>query len=161
VPVRERRAGDGRAVRRVARAAWRATYEGRIPSDFVRAVLRRGYDRRRLVESLADRRRDAFVADDGEVVGYADLFAPRRGDAELTRLYVRPDRQGRGIGRALLGAAVAAARRRRARAVEVGVDPTNERAIAWYLRQGFREKKGSTLEVGTLSRPIRTFSLAL
>jgi ribosomal protein S18 acetylase RimI-like enzyme len=159
--VRRRRATDAAGVRRVARAAWRATYEGKVPASFMRAVLRRGYDRRRLLESLADGRRDAFVADEGTVVGYADLLEEPAGRVELTRIYVRPGRQGRGIGRALLGACVAAARRRRASGLHVGVDPTNDRAIAWYRRRGFLAAGETTLEIGSLSRPLSLFFLPL
>jgi ribosomal protein S18 acetylase RimI-like enzyme len=162
VRVRERRASDTRAVRAVARATWRATYERLVPARFIRAVLRGGYDRRRLAEGLLQARRDAFVAQCGdEVVGYADVIEEPPGRVELTRIYVRPDRQGTGVGAALLHACVAAARRRRAVALEVGVEPANERAIAWYRRRGFLPNGTSSLVVGSQSRPLSRLSLPL
>jgi putative acetyltransferase len=45
--------------------------------------------------------------------------------------------RGRGIGRALLEAAIAAARAREARAIRLLVFPHNAAAIALYARQGF------------------------
>jgi ribosomal protein S18 acetylase RimI-like enzyme len=160
VVVRERRAGDTRAVRRVARAAWRATYGGVLPDAFVRAVLRRAYDRRRLVEGLADPTLHAFVAEDSEVVGYADVRA-REGGVELTRIYVHPARQGQGAGTALLRACVEAAKSVGAPALRVGVDPTNLAAIAWYRRRGFEPAGDGVLTIGRLERPLRTFALPL
>lgn len=152
--VRGRLASDGRAVRRVARAAWRATYAGIAPPGFVRAVLRGGYDRERLLRSLIDPARDAFVAvRGGRVVGYADAKARDAHLVELLRIYVDPDAQGGGAGHALLAAVLAAARARGARRVEAGVDPANAPALRWYARQGFSEARRDTFTLGRWRRP--------
>ncbi len=68
---------------------------------------------------------------DGEVVGFV-AYA----DAELTWLYVHPDRQGRGVGRALLRHALAHARSEGAGRVETTVLDGN-RARALYESEGF------------------------
>jgi diamine N-acetyltransferase len=151
--VRERRASDSRVVRKIARLTWRATYEGRVPTSFIRAVLRRGYDRERLLLSLVDRRRDVFVVEwSGRVVGYADLVEGPPFEAELTRIYVLPEFQGSGCGRALLERCFAAARVRGARRVVLGVDPGNVRSIAWYQRQGFVSIGTEPFTIGAISR---------
>lgn len=152
--VRARLASDGRAVRRVACAAWRATYAGIAPAGFVRAVLRAGYDRERLLRGLVDPARDAFVAvREGRVVGYADAKEREGGLAELLRIYVDPGEQGRGAGHALLEAVLAATRARGARRLEAGVDLENAPALRWYARQGFRVVRRDTFSVGRWSRP--------
>lgn len=76
--------------------------------------------------------------DDGALVGFAACQAFQ--DAlHLWELAVRHDRQGQGVGRALVAAAVAEARRLELPAVTL----TTFRDIAWnaplYARLGFRE----------------------
>jgi ribosomal protein S18 acetylase RimI-like enzyme len=160
--VRARLASDTRAVRRVARAAWRATYGPIAPPGFIGLVLRRGYARERLVEGLVDRRRDALVAwRDGRVVGYADLYETAPGRCELRRLYVDPPAQAAGVGRALLGAAVDAAARRGASRVDVAVDRANASAVSWYERRGFVRCGASAFEAGGWSRPQVLLALDL
>jgi len=160
IVVRERRASDTRAVRRIARTTWRATYEGRVPNAFIRAILRRGYDRRRMVENLLDPARHAFVAEaDGHLVGYADL---REGDPlehELTRIYVLPTVQHTGCGRALLSRCVDVARARGARRLALDVDPANAPAISWYERRGFRRLGTEPFTVGRITRPALRMAL--
>lgn len=162
VRVRPRLAGDTRAVRRVARATWRATYRGKVPDGFIRAILRRGYDRRRLVAGLADARRDAFVAElSGRVVGYADVVEEAPLHVELVRIYVLPFAQGTGLGRALLAAALGAARRRGATRLDVAVEPENDRALRWYEAQGFRRDGTAEFVLGPWTRPQVRLSLPL
>jgi ribosomal protein S18 acetylase RimI-like enzyme len=57
--------------------------------------------------------------------------------AWLEDLVVRPDRRGRGIGRALLGHAAAQARAQGVLRITLLTDPDNERAHALYRSLGF------------------------
>ncbi len=160
--VRERLASDSRVVRRIARTTWRATYEPLAPRAFIRAVLRRGYARDRLLASLVDPRRDAYVVESGgRVVGYADLLETAESGVELTRLYVLPSSQGAGLGRALLLRCIDAARSRGARTLVLGVDPGNRRSIAWYERQGFQATGREPFRIDSITRPSLRMSLAL
>jgi GNAT superfamily N-acetyltransferase len=78
-----------------------------------------------------------------EVDGIAQgCVALRRLDArtaEVKRLYVRPDHRGEGIGRALIEAAIEAARRQGHRRLVLDSLPTMQAAIALYRLLGFRE----------------------
>jgi ribosomal protein S18 acetylase RimI-like enzyme len=162
VAVRARRASDTRAVRRVARAAWRATYGPIAPPGLIATVLRRGYGRERLLEGLVEPRRDALVAEvSGAVVGYADVFQDASDACELRRIYVAPAHQGHGAGGALLSAAVEAARGRGAGRLDVAVDRENARAVQWYERRGFARCGTSRFDVGPWSRPQVRLSLPL
>ena len=60
-------------------------------------------------------------------------------DGFLTELYLVPEARGRGLGRALLGAAEATAEARGTRALHLMVRPENARALALYLKTGFQE----------------------
>src|SRR5262245_54231695 len=72
----------------------------------------------------------------GPVVGFC--AAERDGwRLDITHLAVHPAHRGEGLGRALLRAALEAARRRRLRDVVLHVSTGNSRAIALYESEGF------------------------
>jgi ribosomal protein S18 acetylase RimI-like enzyme len=56
---------------------------------------------------------------------------------ELSKLYVLATSHGAGVGSALMGATVDAARKRGAAAVWLGVNELNQRANRFYEKQGF------------------------
>ncbi|WP_324787273.1 GNAT family N-acetyltransferase [Streptomyces sp. H51] len=98
-------------------------------------------------------RGSAFVAEvAGEVAGFA-VFGPWRqfdGYRHTVEdsVYVREDRQGLGIGSALLGTVVAAAREAGHHVVVAGIEAGNTASIRLHERFGFRHA-GTVPEVGT------------
>jgi len=76
------------------------------------------------------------VAGDHEVVGVVDWDLPRR---ELRRLAVVRERQGRGLGRALLTHAITSLRAQAPGPVHVHVDRQNARAVALFRSTGFEQ----------------------
>jgi len=73
---------------------------------------------------------------DGEIVGYAGLFAGRD-QADVQTIAVRPDHQRTGLGRRLLNSLLDEARRRGCREVFLEVRAENTAAIRLYERTGF------------------------
>jgi ribosomal protein S18 acetylase RimI-like enzyme len=57
--------------------------------------------------------------------------------AELTELYVRPPDRRRGVGKALVGAAIQYAHSRGCTQVHLLVDPENRAALSFYTAVGF------------------------
>ena len=97
--------------------------------------------------------------DTGRVDGYAGL-AVGPDEAEVQTIGVRPDQQGRGIGRALLQELITAADGRRI-LLEVRTD--NEPALALYRSSGFetigrrrRYYQPSGADAFSMSRPATT-----
>lgn len=72
---------------------------------------------------------------DSELVGVAEV-GEWEADPVIWKLYVLPDRRGRGIGRALLRAALAELPRPASRVI-LEHFAGNERAAAFYEREGF------------------------
>lgn len=86
-----------------------------------------------------------WVYDDGVVKGFIQVT-----DGEVKKLFVEPALQGQSIGAKLLDYAVAEQDARFLWALE-----KNEKAIALYLRQGFRVTGDRKLEAGTAEYLIR------
>jgi len=89
---------------------------------------------------LADHR--LVARDDGTVVGWVALAAvsDRRAYAGVAEdsIYVAPDAQGRGVGRALLAAVVASADRGGIWTIQTGIFPENQASVRLHQACGFR-----------------------
>jgi GNAT superfamily N-acetyltransferase len=96
-----------------------------------------------------------IAEESGVPAGYARLREARPAaglDAarpiEIVRLYAREAWIGRGVGAALMGAALDEARARRCDAVWLGVWERNLRAIAFYRKWGFASIGSQTFVLG-------------
>lgn len=77
-----------------------------------------------------------------EVVGRIDgygVMSIGAGEAHVLNLSVRPESQGKGLGRALLGHLLNVARKHRADTILLEVRPSNEPALGLYRAMGFNE----------------------
>jgi ribosomal protein S18 acetylase RimI-like enzyme len=80
------------------------------------------------------------VEDSGALIGCVCVADKGDGAAYLGMLTVRPDLQGRGLGRALVDGAEAFARDvLGARVMEMTVIKQRQDLIAWYLRHGYAD----------------------
>ncbi|WP_051318096.1 GNAT family N-acetyltransferase [Cohnella thermotolerans] len=124
-----------------AQVTWEHTYGSFYSEAYIRSFLERAYSTANLEASIARDeasaiRRFLVAETEAGVVGYAQLAEPKAGEAELYRIYVRPECQGQGIGKALLEKLIAAD-------PEIGrvtawVEKDNRSGIAFYRSSGFR-----------------------
>lgn len=75
---------------------------------------------------------------DGHLLGCGTLQQARADAGELKRLYVRPQAQGRGLGRALVEARIAAARQMGWRKLLVNALKGNSDMLKIYEKMGFQ-----------------------
>lgn len=113
VVLRPARPDDAQAIARVQVAAWRSTYRGLVPDEFLDNMEE---DPEKWLNAI---RRDdgtaqasfVIVAEDasGGVIGYAAAGRERTGDprykGELHAIYILEERQRQGIGKRLVRAA--------------------------------------------------------
>lgn len=127
----------------------------------VRAFIDLNLSEDRFTEYLSDADHELLIAEDSAgVAGYAmvvhgeptdpDVLAAvqSRPTAELSKLYVMPDRHGNGLARTLLEAAIQLGADRGARSVWLGVNQFNERANRFYEKNGMRQVGTKRFQVG-------------
>jgi GNAT superfamily N-acetyltransferase len=85
---------------------------------------------------------------DGGVIGSAALRDLGDGAVELKRMYLRPEARGQGLGKALLGCALAWAREHGMRAVRLDTSELMLAAQRLYEAHGFRRVAGSAPRQG-------------
>ncbi|WP_254849202.1 GNAT family N-acetyltransferase [Mycobacterium sp. GA-1841] len=122
-----------------------------------------------IAETLSEKRFAAYLTDPGRIVlvarspaitGYAMLIhgvpddpdvqraVTQRPALELSKIYVLPDRHGRGVATALMTAALDAAADSGVRCVWLGVNQENERAQRFYAKSGFTVSGTKTFRLG-------------
>jgi len=96
------------------------------------------------------------------LVGTANLPGARPEDLELKRIYTLSRCHGLGVGAALMNAAADHARHRRAARLLLGVYAGNDRAMAFYKKNGFVRIADRQFQVGdrhyddvVLAKPLR------
>ena len=136
------------AVSALARVVWQATYPALISQAQIDFMLADRYAAERIHAQLDDPRYAWWVAQqDQRLAGFA--HASMDGVyCKLDKLYVHPDSQRQGIGRALLATAQDWARAQHARRLWLQVNRGNTQAIAAYQKQGFRIVESHVFDIG-------------
>ena len=115
------------------------TYDG--PRDELRSLFELAEDSAAELDSYIDSGRVLVAVSDGEIIGHLQLTGtgdPRQ--AEIKNMAVREDRQGQGVGRLLIQAAIdlAAAEPEPMVTILVATAAADIGNLRFYQRQGFR-----------------------
>lgn len=148
---------DALALSTVAAATFLETYAGIVDGQDILFHCRTTHAVESYERLLADPSRRLFLAEmapGGTPVGFIlisppDLPTPTgEGDIELTRIYLLHRFHGTGLGRRLLQTAVDVARAAEAKRLLLAVYSRNERADAFYRRNGFEQVGTRVFHVG-------------
>ena len=113
------------------------TYDG--PRDDLRALFELAEDSAAELDSYIDAGRVLVAVADGEVVGHLQLTGTRDPrQVEIKNMAVRETRQGHGIGRRLIQAAVDLAAAEAVTTILVATAAVDIGNLRFYQRQGFR-----------------------
>lgn len=152
--VRRAVPADAPRIARIHRDSWRTAYAGILrQAELERLTLRR------LTARWRSNLRGVAVAElDGVVEGFALIGPSRDPDVagfagEVYMLYVHPKVWGRGIGRALLRAAISALEHRGHRWLVLWVLAENTAAQAFYVRMGLQRDGRSQLDRRSMGSP--------
>lgn len=151
--VRAAGAEDAEALALIGRATFLETFAGVLSGDAILGHCATANSAEAYAAYLAKGSRAwlAEAAPGAAPVGFALLTAPeldaaQPGDIELKRIYLLSRFHGTGVGMALMDAAVAAARG--SARLLLGVYAGNDRAIAFYTRNGFTRIGERRFDVG-------------
>ena len=142
---RAARSGDEAALSLLGQATFLATFAFDHPGGPLIEFLLDLHSAEFYATKLANPDIDIIIGETplGAPVAYAMLCPPehpelqQEGDWELKRIYLLPGWQGGGNGSALMEQALKVAQQRQAARLLLAVYEVNERAIAFYQRQGF------------------------
>lgn len=129
----------------MARTTFEQTFRGTLPDRDMQEYLASAYSAETIQRELADPESEVFFAEvEGVPAGYLKLNV---GDAqtepmaeryaEIQRIYVVAEFQGRGLGTALIEHAKSWARAKDRSTLWLGVWEHNDAALAFYHRHGF------------------------
>jgi ribosomal protein S18 acetylase RimI-like enzyme len=146
---------DVPALSDLATRTWSEAFGSSVSSDDEAAELEKTRSERYFVDALRDK--TILVAEaDGALLGYVqfgDVEIPgveaQAGDQGLHRAYVDSAAQGRGLGRALLSAALEHPRLVAASRIFLTVWDRNYRAVDLYRSYGFRTVGTTKLTIGS------------
>lgn len=157
-PVVWRRAGpdDAEALAYLGAATFLSTFAFDHPGKPLIEHLNAEHSVAYYAERLAKPPVDIVIGETplGAPVGYAMLVQPehpelqQEGDLELKRIYLLSGWQGGGNGRTLMEQALAVARERGAKRLLLAVYESNNRAVAFYEKAGFRHIGETIFMVG-------------
>jgi len=146
--IRAATEGDIPLLCDLARRIWRECYPGIITPEQIEFMLgwmySEGEIRRQLVAGVPWE-----IAElDGEPVGYSSWQREEDGRVKISKLYVLPQHQRRGLGRLMLERICEQARGLGAHEVWLQVNKRNERAIGAYLKAGFHIAREAVFDIG-------------
>lgn len=134
--IRSMEQKDIEGVQAAAAGSWDATYEGIIPRDVQDRFLAAAYNSDMLVRRM-DRSVMLVAEEEGRIAGFAN-FTPvnEGGTAELSAIYLLPEKQGTGTGTALLERGIGMLPG--LEVLEVIVEKKNDIGLQFYSAKGFR-----------------------
>ncbi|RZU01573.1 ribosomal protein S18 acetylase RimI-like enzyme [Kribbella rubisoli] len=138
IAVRRAEPSDVDAIRQIGLTTWPVAYAGLVPEAFITDGLAQWWSVEAVERGIS--KGITLVATDSDaLLGMVGLG--REEDFwVMWKLYVLPDQQGKGIGKALLDAAIAALPDGTPELL-LDVLVANEQAIGFYRSQGFTEAK--------------------
>ena len=127
-------------IKQVLSLTWTDTYGPFFPAEVIQKVTSLWHSPETLAAEIKNDRVFFHVAkdDQGAIVGLLTAGRPSDEIVSIGRLYVLPGSQRQGIGGKLLDACVAAYPGVQKLVLEV--EAQNEKGLAFYRKQGFREE---------------------
>jgi ribosomal protein S18 acetylase RimI-like enzyme len=136
-------------VARLAREIWEEHYLPIIGREQVDYMLEKFQSSGAIREQLARAYEYFLVLDNGRSAGYVGVV-PDAGGSKLllSKIYVRKQVRGRGLGKEALEFAEEICRQRRIATIRLFVNKNNARSIAWYRRMGFTNVGPTVQDIG-------------
>jgi ribosomal protein S18 acetylase RimI-like enzyme len=140
---------DVAEVSRLAREIWDEHYPGIIGQDQVDYMVAKFQSVDAIGEQIAAGYEYYLILHHDAAVGYlAVVPEPETSTLLLSKIYVRKQSRGLGIGKSALRLAEAVCRKRGLRAIRLTVNKHNIRSIRWYEHMGFTNSGPTVRDIG-------------
>ncbi|HUP49059.1 MAG TPA: GNAT family N-acetyltransferase [Thermoanaerobaculia bacterium] len=168
VTIRRARTADAAALAELAARIFHDTFARSNSAEDMEAFLAGAYTESRQRAETEDPAIITLLAEAGALIGYAQVRSGEpppcvtgRGPVEIMRFYVEKAHHGSGVAQMLMGEVERVAAGLGAGTLWLGVWERNDRALAFYRKQGFREVGTAPFVVGkdvqtdlVLERPL-------
>lgn len=135
-------------LRELAEQVWRVSYATMIPPEQIDYMLEWMYGAGQIAREMEEGVAWELALSDDRPIGFFSLGLEEPARAKLHKLYVLPERQGAGLGQALLARAQALAAARGASEICLQVNKRNTRAIRAYERAGYVVERSAVFDIG-------------
>lgn len=135
-------------IKQVLSETWVATYGDHLSRSTIEQVTTHWHDPgllRSQIEKLGDY--FAVAKDDGKIIGLVSVVVLSRDELYLSRLYVRPQYQGMGVGTRLLNAAIESYPD--ATIIRLEVEQQNAKGHSYWRKQKFVDIGTNIEQIGT------------
>lgn len=153
-------ADDVDSIKQMLSETWIDTYGSHLSRSTIEQVTTHWHDPKLLRSQIETRGNYFAVArDGGKIVGLITVVAVTSEELYLSRLYVHPDHQRKGIGSALLDAAVKA--HPDATLIRLDVEQQNTKGLSYWRKQKFVEVGAFIEKIGAESMTVITMERRL
>lgn len=135
-------------IQSVARAIWELTYRDIISQQQMDYMLDKMYSTDKILQEIEKGFHWEVASIDQDVVGYLDYVMEPDQRVFLSKIYLRPEVQKKGIGQSLLNRVIDFSKRNGGLAVYLTVNKDNAKAISFYERNGFVTVDAVVAEIG-------------
>ncbi|MCU0401521.1 MAG: GNAT family N-acetyltransferase [Algoriphagus sp.] len=137
-------------VQSIAHRTWPSTFANILSPEQIEYMLNWMYSLE-MLESQVDNRHTFLLAEDeGKELGFAgfELNYSEGPKAKLHKIYLLPEAQGKGAGKALILEVAEQAKKAGQKSLLLNVNKYNQKAIDFYLRMGFVEIYKEVIDIG-------------
>lgn len=137
-------------VQSIAHRTWPSTFANILSPEQIGYMLNWMYDLK-MLESQMDKGHTFLIEEEnGQELGFAGFeFNYAEGPkAKLHKIYLLPEAQGKGAGKALILEVAGQARQAGQKSLLLNVNKYNQKAIDFYLRFGFNEIYKEVIDIG-------------
>jgi diamine N-acetyltransferase len=148
--------GDAKMLTELGAKTFYETFAKENTPEDMDAYLKKSFSPEIQFQELSDPNAIFLITEsDDAIIGYAQLILNSKDESikgskplEVRRIYALKEYLGRGVGKALMQAAIREARQRDCDCIWLGVWEKNQRAIDFYKSWGFRKAGTHSFFVG-------------
>ncbi len=90
---------DAVAISQLAEKIWRIHYPPIIGHEQVEYMLKNMHSAEKVAEQMKNGQVFSFITDGDERIGYTSWSIPKEGELFISKFYIDPEKQGKGIGK--------------------------------------------------------------